>query len=291
MQSELEEVSATANSHAEQNRTLKRRFDQTSAELERALAKIADLSNQLATQEETFRSELSNQVRLAELWERSCREAQDRNRDLENQLEREQERSSEEVAQQQTRVQEQESRVMEAEQRVRELENQVERLEATLEVNAAVPLSPLGLNGSRNGTPTPSNRAQFSPPSVSRAFSPSAQELAKRRGSGISLTQLYSELHTTRQAEALQRRRADKLQDEYDQYREEAERWVPEYQNTIQEFEQQKEDLAQMSINLQAAINEKEEAERQLRLLKNGITEKERETRLFQHRRVLVNNG
>ena len=180
--------------------------------------------------------------------------------------------------------------MQEAQARVLELEGQVEQLEATIEANAAVPHSPAGLNGNRNVTPTPSNRAQFSPSSMSGVFSPSAQAIEKRGRSGMSLTQLYSELHTSRQNEALQRRRAEKLQDEYNQYREEAERWAPEYQHTIQEFEQQKEDLAQMSINLQTALNEKEEAERQVKLIRNGIMDKERETRLYQQRINLKKN-
>jgi hypothetical protein len=104
----------------------------------------------------------------------------------------------------------------------------------------------------------------------------------------MSLTQLYSELHTTKQAEALQRRRADKLLEEYGQYREEAERWAPEYQRAVKEFEQQKEDLAVMSINLQNAINDKEEAERQFKLMRNAILDKERETRLYQQRNLFL---
>ena len=285
LQSELEDSSATSNAQAEQLRGLKRRFEQTSSELDRALAKIADLNNQLTTQEETYRNELSSQIRLAELWERSCKETQERNKDLEMQLDRAQERSSEEIAQWQARAQEEESHVNEAEKRIQELEVQIERLHATIEANAAMPLSPVGLNGSSNAAPTPFNRAQLSPSSVSGMFSPSAQALEKR--GRMSLTQLYTELHTARQAEVVQRRRADKLQEEYDQYREEAERWAPEYQHTIQEFEHQKEDLAQMSINLQTAVNEKEEAERQLKLLKNGMMDKERETRLYQQRMIL----
>ena len=284
MQSELEEVSSTANSNSEQNRILKRRLEQSSAELDRALSKAADLTNRITTQEESHRSELSSQFRLAELWERSCKETQERNKDLENQLERDQEKFSEEVARWQVRVQEEESRVQETEKRVHELENQVERLEALVESNATGPISPIGLNGNRHSTPTPSNRAQFSPQSMSGVFSPSAQAIEKRGRSGMSLTQLYSELHAARQAETLQRRRADKLQEEYEQYREEAERWAPEYQHAIQEFEQQKEDLAQMSINLQNAISEKEEVERQFRSMRNSIMDKERETRLYQHR-------
>jgi archaellum component FlaC len=230
---------------------------------------------------------LSSQFRLAELWERSCKETQERNKDLENQLERDQEKYSEEVARWQVRVQEEESRVQETENRVHELENQVERLEALVESNAAGPASPIGLNGNRHSTPTPSNRAQFSPESMSGVFSPSAKAIEKRGRSGMSLTQLYSELHAARQAETLQQRRADKLQEEYQQYREEAERWAPEYLHAIQEFEQQKEDLAQMSINLQNAISEKEEVERQFRSMRNSIMDKERETRLYQHRRTL----
>jgi hypothetical protein len=115
-------------------------------------------------------------------------------------------------------------------------------------------------------------------------FSPSAQALEKRGRSGMSLTQLYTDLRAAKQAEALQRRRADKVQEEYEQYREEAERWAPEYQRAVQEFEQQKEDLAVMSINLQNAINDKEEAERQFKLVRNGMIDKERETRLYQQR-------
>jgi len=276
----LEEVSATSNSHAEQNRALKRRLEQNSSELERALQKAADLSDRLTTQEETLRSELSNQARLAELWERSCKETQDRNKDLEHQLEREQERTGEEVARWQVKAQQEEGRVEDAYSRIHELEQTVERLEAALEANAA-PMSPV-ITNDRHSTPS---RAQFSPQSVgSGVFSPSAQVLEKRGRGGMSLTQLYSELHSARQAEAMQRRRAERLQEEYDQYREEAERWAPEYQNTLQEFEQQKEDLAQMSLDLQNAMNEKENAERQLNRLKNTIQEKERETRLYQQR-------
>jgi hypothetical protein len=283
LQSELEEASSTANANAEQNRILKRRLEQTSTDLERALSKSKDLADQLSTQEETYRNELSSRIRLAELWERSCKETQDRNKDLETQLEREQEKSSEEIARWQVRVQEEESRALEHEKKVRELESEVERLEALVEANSTAPISPIGLNGNRNATPTPSGRAQLSP-SAQVVFSPSAQAIEKRGRTGLSLTHLYTELHNARQAEALQRRRADKLQEEYDQYREEAERWAPEYQHTIQEFEQQKEDLAEMSINLQKAISEKEEAERQLKLMRSGIMDKERETRLYQQR-------
>lgn len=272
-----------ANANAEQNRILKRRLEQSSTDLERALSKSKDLADQLSIQEETYRNELSNRIRLAELWERSCKETQDRNKDLETQLEREQEKSSEEIARWQVHVQEEESRILEHEKKIRELEGEVERLEALVEVNSVVPISPVGLNGNKNVTPTPSSRAQLSP-SAPVMFSPSAQAIEKRGRTGLSLTHLYTELRNARQAEALQRRRADKLQEEYDQYREEAERWAPEYQHTIQEFEQQKEDLAEMSINLQKAISEKEEAERQLKLMRNGITDKERETRLYQQR-------
>jgi hypothetical protein len=281
-------VSSTSNSHAEQNRALKRRLEQSSTELERALSKITDLSDQITNQQETHRSELSSQIRLAELWERSCKETQERNRELESQLEREQERAGEEAARWQARAQEEESRALEAETRVHELESQVERLDAVVEAQNASPLSPVGLNGNRNATPTPSIRAQFSPSSASGIFSPSAQAIEKRGRAGMSLTQLYSELHAIKQSEALQRRRADKLQEEYEQYREEAERWAPEYQNTIQEFEQQKEDLAQMSINLQNAIAEKDEAEHQLKLMRNGVIDKDRETRLYQQRSILL---
>ena len=284
----MEEVSATSAANSEQNRTLRRRLEQTSSELEHALSKAAELSEQITTQQENSRSELSSQIRLAELWERSCRETQERNRDLENQLEREQEKLAEDLAQWQARAQAEGARALHAEQRIEELEREVERLEATVETNAAVVLhSPTGPNGHgiRGGPSTPSNRAQFSPTSSTGMFSPSAREIEKRGRSGMTLTQLYSELHAAKQAETLQRRRADKLQEEYEQYREEAERWAPEYQNVIQEFEQQKEDLAMMSINLQNAISEKEEAERQSRLMRNSIMDKERETRLYQQRK------
>lgn len=251
------------------------------------MSKAAELTDRIATRDETHRSELSSQIRLAELWERSYKETQERNKDLESQLEREQEKYGEEIARWQARVQEEESRVQEMENKIHELESQVERLEALAESNAAGPISPIGLNGNRHSTPTPSNRAQLSPSSMSDVFSPSAQAIQKRGRSGMSLTQLYSELHAARQAEVVQRRRADKLEEEYEQYREEAERWAPEYQHAIQEFEQQKEDLAQMSVNLQNAISEKEEAERQFRSMRNIIMDKERETRLYQHRRTL----
>ena len=295
LESELEDASANAAANAEQNRTLKRRLEETSQKLERALAKNAELSDQLTTQEENHRSELSSQTRLAELWERSCKETQERNKDLENQLEHEQERTAEEISQWQSRAQAEESRALEAERKVQELEREIERLEATIETNAGALIlhSPTGTNGHglRGGPSTPLNRAGFSPTSSTGMFSPSAQAIEKRGRSGMSLTQLYSELHAAKQAESLQRRRADKLQEEYEQYREEAERWAPEYQNMIKEFEQQKEDLATMSINLQNAISEKEEAEHQLRLTRNSIMDRERETRLYQQRSALANQS
>src|SRR5439155_5680518 len=128
--------------------------------LERALSKVADLTDRLTTQEETYRNELSSQMRLAELWERSCSETHARNRDLETLLEREQENFVEELARCQLRVQEEESKLLEAEKRLHELESQVERLEAIIESNTATgPFSPIGLNGNRNASATPSNRA------------------------------------------------------------------------------------------------------------------------------------
>src|SRR5271156_341422 len=102
----------------------------------------------MTTQEETHRSELSSQIRLAELWERSAKETQDRNKDLESQVERDQEKASEEIAQYQTRLQQEESHVTESQQKIHELQNQIEKLEAQIEV-AGGPISPIGLNGNR----------------------------------------------------------------------------------------------------------------------------------------------
>src|SRR5436305_2346885 len=142
MQSELEEVSATANSNGEQNRVLKRRLEQSSTDLERALSKITDLTDRITTLEETHRNELSSQIRLAELWERSAKEAQERNKDRESQVETDQEKASEEIATWQTRLRESESHVAESDQKIHELQSHIERLESQIE---AGPISPIGL--------------------------------------------------------------------------------------------------------------------------------------------------
>jgi len=225
--------------------------------------------------EQSHKTELASQTRLAELWERSCRETQERNRDLEVQLEREQDEIVAEAAKWQAKFSGEESRLLEAEDKIRSLNEEIERLEAVIENNASA-LVPL--NGRGPLTPGPYS------PSQGSVFSPSAQAIEKRGRGGMSLTQLYSELHAAKQGETIQRRRAEKLQEEFEQYREEAERWAPEYQTMIQEFELQKEDLAIMSVNLQNAVSEKEEAERQFKLMKNGMMDKERETRLYQQR-------
>jgi hypothetical protein len=160
---------------------------------------------------------MSGHVRLAELWERACKETQARNAELESQLEHDQHKSAEEVARWQSQTQEEVARFVEAENRIRELEDEVERLEAIVETNAAGVLSPIGLNGNRQSTPTSNRGALASPLSGSGIFSPSAQQLEKRGRSGMSLTQLVSELHASRQAETLQRRRAERIQEEYTQ--------------------------------------------------------------------------
>lgn len=166
--------------------TLRNRLEEVNGKAEDSLQKIQHLQESAAKAEESFRAELDNARRLADLQKQSADTARSRLQEVSENLDQFKDKAAEEIGELQGELQTQHSERETAENKVAELESQVERLEGDLAAHQqpqSVPGTPRrNLNGHSNlGTP---GRAG-SP----AAFSPGAS----RMKGGLSFTQLYSE--------------------------------------------------------------------------------------------------
>lgn len=178
MQSDLSSLQSSYQSLKKSHDTLKTQYDHTSKQLSDALVKVKDLQDAQATNEETFRVEMSSQKRLADLWERSAKDSKKRVEEVENLLESLRNNESQNIGQWKELAQKEKARADSLAKQISSLESQLE----TTIINSEQPSEP--------GTPSSKKESGTSSTVV---FSPSAKIIAdiqKAVGRLFSYTQI-----------------------------------------------------------------------------------------------------
>ncbi|OLL22033.1 Protein MLP1, partial [Neolecta irregularis DAH-3] len=258
LQYELESVSAQLSATQQSSNSFKQCLEDCTRKYDVSIYETKSLKDQLIEQEEGFRSEMSSQQRLTELWERSAKEARSRVIELEEQIDQTYSKESQEAAKWFAKAESEKERADELDRRTAELETTIENLEIQAD------------QASSNGN------------SSLALFSPTAQALSTSKKVGMSMTQLYTEFLSTKSELEHEKRKNNRIQNDLDNLVSEVESHAPRFAAQREEFQQMQVELAEMSGLLDEASQLKEEAERAAKALKIEAEDAKRESRLFQ---------
>ncbi|KAK9376473.1 TPR/MLP1/MLP2-like protein-domain-containing protein [Lipomyces chichibuensis] len=282
LQCQLDSALADVSSFAKTKDTLTDRVSTLSKSLEVALQKVKALQDSSATSEENFKKEMAAQQRLAALWERSTTEARARISELEEALDAERGKETQQAASWQAIAEKERDRADEAETKLASLETELEDLHAAQErleeqqeqqEQQRTPGTPSTPHGNGNGS-----LRDRSPVAM---FSPSAHAITQVQKSGISLTQLYTDFMKAKHQLEHERRRNKSLQQNFDELIRDLEIRAPIIQADREEASRLKVEIADMSVLLDETEKEKEDLEKQLKASTVIVNDAEREVKIY----------
>lgn len=253
LQSNLATLQSSVHSLENTNNTLKEQHSQTSVKLDDSLVRIKDLQDLQTTNEENFRLEMASQKKLSELWERSAKDAKSRVAELEKLIESERVRSVEDFNRLKAELTQEKEKVV-------KLENQLSspdsHLEDTFVANENNPMS----------TPrVPRTPLSKGTPNLSGLFSPSAHIIADIQNGGGSLVQLYSDFQESKTRLEREKFKNQNLRDQMNNILEEMENQAPAILAEREENQRLESELAELSIQLEAATKQADDAQSQLK--------------------------
>ncbi|KAK9486170.1 hypothetical protein V1527DRAFT_464659 [Lipomyces starkeyi] len=279
LQSELDSALADVSTLTKTKDTLTDRVSALSKSLEATLQKVKTLQDSGATSEENFKKEMATQQRLAALWERSTTEARARISELEEALDTERGKETQQAASWQAIAEKERDRADEAETKLASLETELEDLHAAQErleeqqEQQRTPGTPSTPHGNGNGS-----LRDRSPVAM---FSPSAHAITQVQKSGISLTQLYTDFMKAKHQLEHERRRNKSLQQNFDELIQDLETRAPIIQADREEASRLKVEIADMSVLLDETEKEKEDLEKQLKASTVIVNDSEREVKIY----------
>lgn len=265
MQQEADNAKSQVASLVASNESFRQRTRELSTSLETHLSTVHSLQDDLITKEESFRNEMTTQSRLIELHERSAKDAKQRIRQLEQELDKRHSGDLLETKKWAQSYQDSQETVARLERRIVELEADLES--ARVEIDLANERSEVNEASTSNGI---------------GLLSPSAHIISKVQASGMSLTQLYSEFTSAKQDLAHERRKNMKIQASFDELIQELEDRAPQLQAQREEYSMLQVELATMSEANQQIAAEKTSAETQSRELQNVVHDQSREIKEYQ---------
>ncbi|KAJ4295155.1 Protein mlp1 [Kalmusia sp. IMI 367209] len=250
-----------------------KRIDELEQRIEQSLTRIQELQEEATQNQQSFRAELDNSRRLAELHQNSANTVKKRLQEVQEQLTIDGDRAAEEIGRLQAEVDSERSSAAQYEAKVAELELVVENQESQLSElrnTAHIPATPRRtMNG---GFSTPGRAG--SP----MTFSPGGS----RQKGGLTVTQLYAE---NVKLKADIRSMDEKYQAQRDQMQEmldTLENWQPEIEELRQEKDRLTSEFSDMSSLLQEALAEKEAARKETRKVQGEFQGIERQKELDQ---------
>lgn len=239
VQSDLDRLQAEHSALVKSNEDLKDRFGEVSRKYDQSLAKVRDLQNAHDGAEESFRKEMAAQQRLAELWERSAKDAKKRVEDLENVLSTERSKKSGDVAKWKAEAERERARAD-------KLQKQLSAIDSELQNS----YKGNGPDRSLTAFTTPQRGGSVSTPS-SAVFSPSARIISDLQKQGTNLVDLYSEFHDTKVRLERERHKNEALRAEMDAILDEMENHAPTILADREEKKRLELELADMSVELE----------------------------------------
>ncbi|EGX50968.1 hypothetical protein AOL_s00054g704 [Orbilia oligospora ATCC 24927] len=270
----LEDAQSKSHMAEQKANSLTKRYEEVCHKVEESQLKIKALTEDLASREDDFRTEISNAKRLADLWENSTKSARDRIKQLEDLREQQQSQTAEEVG----RVQALNEALKEEQgvlhKKIQELEVQIERLETDLGLYASGAIQPIAQSpaASRRGrnamTPV---RGTGTP--ERHLVSPAAHAIVMSQKSGMSLTEVYTDYAAVKRELEAANNRNQRLQESFDELIHELEDKGPEFENQKAELDRAAEEIVILSELLQEANNNNERGTKELKSLKKQLKE------------------
>lgn len=256
---ELQRINEELNSNVEAlkrtEQALRTRLDDVQKKAEDSFSKIQQLQETAAKTEEGFRQELESAHRLAELQSQQTDTHRNRLREVEASLEKAKDDAAEEVGRCRQEVEAERQDREQAERRVSELEADVDRLEALVAAqpfHGSVPSTPRpGLNGSllgRSGSP-----AQFGTPGS-----------AKSKAT-ITATQAIEETYKLKGQLTTEKRKYDRLREEFDELLQGLEAKQPEIEEMQAEHDRLQQEVVEMSKFVDQTSKERDRAKKDAR--------------------------
>ncbi|KAK6509185.1 hypothetical protein TWF481_003946 [Arthrobotrys musiformis] len=270
----LEDAQSKSHMAEQKAISLTKRYEDICYKAEQSQLKIKALTEDLASREDDFRTEISNAKRLADLWENSTKSARDRIKQLEDLREHQQSQMAEEVG----RVQALNEALKEEQgvlhKKIQELEVQIERLETDLGLYASGAVQPIVQSpaASRRGrNPMTPVRGTGTP--ERHLVSPAAHAIVMSQKSGMSLTEVYTDYAAVKRELEAANHRNQRLQESFDELIHELEDKGPEFENQKAELDRAAEEIVILSELLQEANNTNERGTKELKSMKKQLKE------------------
>ncbi|KAF3912109.1 hypothetical protein ABW21_db0204607 [Orbilia brochopaga] len=269
----LEEAQSKAHMAEQKANSLTKRYEEVCHKVEEYQHRIKSLTEDLASREDDFRTEISNAKRLADLWENSTKSARERIKQLEDLREQQQSQSAEEVGRVQALNEALREEQVVLHKKIEELEVQIERLETDLGLYASgavqpIMQSPAASRRGRNGPMTPS-RGAGTP--ERQLVSPAAHAIVMSQKSGKSLTEVYTDYAAVKRELEAANTRNMRLQESFDELIRELEDKGPEFESQKAELDRAAEEIVVLSELLQEANNNNEHGAKEVKALRKQI--------------------
>ncbi|EWC44787.1 hypothetical protein DRE_06425 [Drechslerella stenobrocha 248] len=275
----LEEAQSKAHMAEQKAISLTKRYEEVCHKVEEYQHRIKSLSEDLASREDDFRTEISNAKRLAELWENSTKSAKERIRQLENLRDQQQTQSAEDIG----RVQALNEALREEQgvlhKKIEELEVQIERLEADLGLYASGAVQPIMHSpaASRRGRGGPMTPMRGAGTPERQLVSPAAHAIVMSQKSGKSLTEVYTDYAAVKRELEAANTRNMKLQESFDELIRELEDKGPEFENQKAELDRAAEEIVILSELLQEANDNNEQGAKEVKASKKQLKDSAKE--------------
>jgi nucleoprotein TPR len=240
---------------------LRNRLDEGMRKLEDTLAKSQALEQESSTLQESFRAELDNAHRLAELQKQSAATSRARLRDVQAQLDRSRDEAADEVGRLQAEMEKEIREKLGLEQKVSDLETNIEALESALAESQ---------RASRPGTPRGSING-LGPRTPARGASPGLFSSPASSRLKLNVTQLYSENARIKSELDGERRKNDKLRQTMDDMIHDLEKQQPGIEELRMDHERLQADIEQTSTMLEETTKARDESRREARAFQGRI--------------------
>lgn len=263
--------------------SMKQRYSDLSTKYDSSLVQIKDLKNAATMAEEGFKDEMASQVRLSQLWERSAKESKKRVEELEATLDRERNSRDEDLSAVRSQLSAERKRAERLQSQLDTLEIKLQDAHTDQQTPSAAgqigaggsgsprtPQTPLGRRGGVNG----SNGAVG-------IMSPSAQIISDIQRGGGSLVQLYTDYQDIKTKLERERYKNETLRREMDHILEEMENHAPAILAEREENARLEMELAEMSVQLERATSEMDEAKSSLKYNDAKMKDVEKENGLL----------
>ena len=252
--------------------TLRRTIDELNEKAEERSLRVDELQQQFLQKETSFQLEIDAANRLAKLREESSRTDRQRVRDLTEELEEHRRRNENEFSRLQAELETEHTGLEEAETKIAELEVQIERL--TDEIH--------DLKAREQFPETPSRPTHHLPSPDHARLSPGDHSPGSVRSKGgLSVTRLYSENNDLKRQVAAERRKNEELSGAMTNLVADMEAQAPEIEDLKTEHARLENEVSDLSMLLDSAGSERDEALKATKKLQSDVEAKIRESEIL----------